>query len=296
MVMIRVSVYYPTAARPQGEGTVPRSSLLAGAVLSWVKSPQGLYTEFVSDALNSRRKGMCEPKMERIEESYTRTLQNRLVTFFVVLTAVGVLGMLWARLLPGGPPAKGSLIVASTAFVAIAVVGGGLRSRYGYLMLAALVLCWLGDYAGPLNFLLGVTFFLFAHLAIIGACFVLGLHARRVAVAACFSVGLSAAVLAWLIPTIPVGERAHIVAYVIVITSMCFCVMGTRVSPSARLLRFGAICFYLSDFLLAITMYVKSGDIFTVVGYPLYYTSCVLFALSAVVYDRDVRKPLVLPM
>lgn len=233
--------------------------------------------------------------MKRIDGPNRRTVQNGLIAFLIALTTAGVLGMLWARLLPGGPSGRASLIVASTAFVAIACVGGGFRSRYGYLLVAALLFCWLGDFAGPLNFLVGVTFFLFAHLALIGACFILGMHARRVAVAALFSAGVSVAVLAWLFPHIPVGERTHIVAYVVVITSMCFCVLGTRVSSAARLLRIGAICFYLSDVLLAITMYVKSGDLFTVVGYPLYYGSCILFALSAVAYDRDVRKPLVLP-
>ena len=116
--------------------------------------------------------------------------------------------VLVAALLLGKPLiAAGAKLVASSAFVALAMRAGALTSRYGVLILAGLALSWFGDAfligTSQRWFLLGLASFLLAHVAYVAAFVTAGIE-RRWTLAAALPVALIAAgVLSWLQPHLP---------------------------------------------------------------------------------------------
>ncbi len=202
---------------------------------------------------------------------------------WVVAAVVGlsVAGALLAK--PVGIPAltRPLLIVASTGFVAIALIGGGLAHRFGRFMVLGLVLCGLGDLLGPIDFTLGAMMFLLAHLAFIRAFAIHGVEGRRALRSLGLCIPISIVVLAWLLPHAEGGDRVLVISYTCVITAMLVLAMGMWAGSPRRLIIAGVVLFYISDVFVARWAFVGGGSLNAILCYPLYYGACLLLGRSA---------------
>ncbi|MCP4641264.1 MAG: lysoplasmalogenase [bacterium] len=206
-----------------------------------------------------------------------------------ILVYIGVFGMVTAWCTDRLDNAMPWVYMASTSYVLIGVLGGGLRSTFGRLILVALVLCWMGDVFGPGNFIMGLGAFLLAHLALIPAFAVHGVQWKRAALSSILVLPISAGLFVWLFPHVPVCQQAPVIAYLLVISAMTTAAFGLRRGPARLLLILAAIAFYFSDILVAKTAFIDQGErelLTTAVDYPIYYGSCVLFAFSVFARER----------
>jgi uncharacterized membrane protein YhhN len=197
---------------------------------------------------------------------------------FTVTAALAVAGLVVSWLADAPAYRFWFIVIASTSYVFAALGAGALRSHYGRLVLGALSLCWLGDFFGPGNFLLGVVFFLLAHLLLIPGFLLRGVSLRSLGASLVVSVFVTAVVTIYLSARIPPGERPFIYAYAAVIALMLGFAGGTLGAGSRGLIPVAALVFYVSDLFLAQTAFLGGGRIWTLTGYPLYYLACVLFA------------------
>ncbi len=175
-------------------------------------------------------------------------------------------------------------IIASTGFVMTGVCAGGLASRYGLLVLLALVFSWFGDVfllsKHRAAFLAGLVSFLLAHLSYTlafasGPCLVI---ASGVA-ALCCSVA-AMVVVPWLWPHLDAKMRGPVVAYIAVISVMVVCSAGAAWAEGRWIILVGATMFYLSDITVARDRFVAPGFVNGLWGLPLYYGGQLLLALS----------------
>ncbi len=205
------------------------------------------------------------------------TLKTRLVWTTIALSVSAALGIIVIRSLNLSVWGPQMPLIASSGFVMTAVFGGAFTSRFGRLMLAGLVCCWLGDMLGPHDFMTGAYAFLVAHVFLILAFLTLGVHwptALRVSIPL-GSVSLFQ--LVYLLPHVPPSDKPGIIAYTIVITVMVFCACGLW--KESRLLAIAAILFYVSDHFVGRWRYI-GGSWNGYVCYPLYYAACLHFAYS----------------
>jgi hypothetical protein len=138
------------------------------------------------------------------------------MTFFssrnlIVIVATGCSALVVLLLIGQDIAAAVSKLVASSAFVALAIQVGGLRSNYGRLILLGLVFSWFGDASliGETQtlFLLGLGAFLLAHVTYIAAFIVKGVDAKWTASAALPIAAIALAVSAWLAPHVQPGDQ-----------------------------------------------------------------------------------------
>jgi uncharacterized membrane protein YhhN len=173
--------------------------------------------------------------------------------------------------------------VASTGFVGLAITLNAMDSRYGRVVLLALVLGWLGDVLlipkSRAAFLAGLIAFLTSHLAFSLAFSGLGVSWQELLLAsgALLIVGWK---IGWpLVGKAPESLRWPARAYLAVISLMVALAAGTTPQHGLPIL-FGAIAFYLSDLAVARQRFVGPSLINKLVGLPLYYLAQVIFALS----------------
>jgi len=200
----------------------------------------------------------------------------------VLVTALCIVGMVVALCAHRADVFRPLAMSASTCFVLIAVVGGGLAYRYGRLVLAGLVFCWLGDYLGPGNFMLGLAAFLLAHVAFAGAFLARGLAKERALAALVAVLAGSGGLLVWLLPHVPSPDRLLVVAYAAAIGLMAVFAAGASRGRAGRVILLAAVLFYVSDIFVARWRFVSPGLANALVCYPLYYSACVLFAWTVV--------------
>ena len=194
--------------------------------------------------------------------------------FFTVLTAICVVLALFGRDWGLGLERYPLLVSASTGFLLVALLAGASRDAYGRFNLAALGFCWLGDVLGPYNFALGAGMFLLAHLVFVAAFVARGLNWRR-CLRSTLLIVPSGAILYWLLPQVEASMWGLVIAYTIVITVMLIAAGGTT-----RLIFTAAVVFYVSDIFVARWRFVDQDGSNAYICYPLYYTACLLFALS----------------
>lgn len=196
-----------------------------------------------------------------------------------VLLAVAVAALVWAEVRSFRPGVLMAKPVASTVFVATAGAAGALGSRYGRLVLLALVLSWLGDVLllgqGKRWFVAGLGSFLVAHLAFAGAFLVQPQGVAGLAVGAVAMVAVGVGVLRWLWPHLPAALRPAVAAYVVAIA-----VMVALASGAGAVLAAAAAAFAASDVLVARHRFVTASAVNKVVGLPLYYAAQLAFAWS----------------
>lgn len=207
---------------------------------------------------------------------------------FVFGTAFGTAGLMasTAKLLDASHLAM--ICVASTSFVMIPVAGGALGSAYGWCIFAGLVGCWWGDMLGfHGQFIASVAAFLLGHVAFSAAFFVRGVDWGRLLQALPFVFFVALTVVVWILPFVdnPV-ERIAVCAYCVVISSMVLSALGASEGSLGKLIAAGAIVFFVSDIFVARWKYVPDTMYNAYFCYPLYYLSCVLMGLTAVVYRK----------
>jgi uncharacterized membrane protein YhhN len=202
----------------------------------------------------------------------------------VIAIAAACLALVALQLLGQTLPAVGAKVVASTAYVALAIRSGALKSPYGRLVLAGLVFSWCGDMAltglSRQAFLAGLSAFLLAHIAYIAA-FVRHGYDRTWAIVAAIPLTLVAiAVWTWLEPNTPTALSVPVRAYIAVISLMLIFAIGTRGRGGSPLIVAGALMFFLSDLSVAALRLVQTDYATYAVGLPLYFAAQACFALS----------------
>ena len=183
-------------------------------------------------------------------------------------------------------------LVASAAFIVVALVAGAMDSRYGRVVLTGLVLSWFGDafLIGTTQrlFLFGLVSFLCAHVAYATAFITLGVERRWTLSAAGAIVVVAALVLTWLAPYLPAGLVWPVRIYTAVISLMVITAFGTLGAGASPLIVSGAVLFFMSDLSVAAMRFTEPLFATYVFGLPLYYAGQLCLALSvATVQSAD---------
>jgi uncharacterized membrane protein YhhN len=181
-----------------------------------------------------------------------------------------------------------SNVIASTAFVVLAVLLGAASSSYGRWVLAGLVFSWLGD-ALLLSrrsglFLGGMAAFLAAHV-VYAVAFAVALASNAlptpvlsVAFVLMGAVGL--VTLRWLWPYLQGIYKGAVGSYVLALSVMCVLAIALGAATGSWLPAVGALVFAASDIAVARDRFVAPGFVNPAVGLPLYYAAQVMLALS----------------
>lgn len=176
-------------------------------------------------------------------------------------------------------------LLASSSFVALAISAGAMRSAFGRLLLAGLLLSWIGDMLllgrTQALFLSGLCAFLLAHLAYVTAFIARGVNWRWVAAAAIPVALTSAFVSAWLSPHVPDAMQIAVRLYTVVISCMVIAAIGTRGAGAGLAIPVGALLFYFSDLSVAAGQFMQTEFPNYVWGLPFYYGGQLLLAGSA---------------
>ena len=175
-------------------------------------------------------------------------------------------------------------MVASTAFVAVAISVGATDSTFGKVMLVGLALSWFGDlfltYNGRGPFVAGLAAFLAGHVAYVIAFANRGLgdgfYLPLVAMAV-----VAIPIALWLMPTVPRELKAPAIAYMTVISLMVATAVSTDAHTADWRIPVGAIAFYLSDIGVARDRFAAPGFINRLIGLPLYFGGQLLLAWAA---------------
>ena len=172
--------------------------------------------------------------------------------------------------------------VLSALFVVAVVRYEPLRSSYGRLVLAALLLSWLGDVLlipdGARAFRAGIAAFALGHVAYVGAFGVRDVDLARLGLAVA-PVLLALFVAArWLRPHVPADMKVPVSAYMGIISAMGVAAAGaSRADP---LILVGALLFYVSDLSVARDRFVAPSPWNRRWGLPLYYAAQLILATS----------------
>lgn len=203
--------------------------------------------------------------------------------WIVAATAAAVAGLLAAEWRGSRAGVWVAKPLASTGFIALALVCGALETRYGRWVLVALALGWLGDVllipkrSRP-SFAAGLGSFLLGHLAFFVAFLVRGVAWPWLAGAALAAAALAAPVLRWLWPSVPSTLRGPVVAYVAVISAMVAAAAGAFGAGAGALLLAGALGFFVSDLAVARERFVAKSFSNKLWGLPLYYAAQLVLA------------------
>ena len=199
----------------------------------------------------------------------------------LALACLALVGLLLVELSFAAAIAK---LIASTAFIGIAINVGALESPYGRTLLNGLVLSWLGDAFligdSRTAFLSGLAAFLFAHVAYIAAFVRRGISVRWTSIAALPVAALAIGVSVWLAPHVPVDMQIPVRLYTAVISLMLIAAIGTRGLGASWLILAGASLFFVSDLSVAALRLVQTEFPTYVWGLPFYYAGQACLALS----------------
>jgi len=209
---------------------------------------------------------------------------NTQIRTTVVVTAIACLVLVGTLLSGTDTVAAGAKIIASTGFLAVAILSGALHSTYGKVLLAGLTLSFAGDtfLIGETQhaFLAGLAAFLLAHLAYVAAFAVNGINLRWLAAAALPVIGIAIGIAIWLAPYTPPELSLPVRLYTIVISGMVIAAIGTRGKGGSILILVGALLFFMSDLSVAALRLVQTELPTYVWGLPLYYAGQLCLALS----------------
>ena len=158
--------------------------------------------------------------------------QNRLTPIWISIVAAAATTMVICRYLDMNFAVTISKVIASSAFIAVGLSAGALKTRYGHIVLAALILSWVGDLLltreSESMFLFGLGAFLLAHIAYVTAFLVRGID-RKVALVAFVPIALiSLVTAAWLAPYVPADFIIPVRVYTIVISLMVIAAFGSK--------------------------------------------------------------------
>ena len=173
--------------------------------------------------------------------------------------------------------------LAAVAFVWLALSLDATSTLYGQWMLAALVLCLLGDLFlmpdSERSFLAGLAAFLCGHLLFAVAFFQLPGNLLGLAISALPVLVLLGTVWRWLIPHVGADMKIPVILYILVISTMLLCAGLTVGQPAAWLIIIGAWGFACSDLAVARRQFIAPQSRLTSVwGTPLYFISQMVLA------------------
>ncbi len=179
-----------------------------------------------------------------------------------------------------------SKLAASMCFVLIAIVLGAWGTRYGQLLLIALLLGMLGDglllMRHSAGFMAGLGAFLLSH-GFFAASFLQGhVSAEVVVVASALAVVLALIALRWLLPHTPRHFKVPVLLYVAVILVMCVTATGYAIPSGSWLVLAGAWLFAASDLSVARDRFVCQAYVNRLWGLPTYFVAQLLLAWSMV--------------
>ena len=174
--------------------------------------------------------------------------------------------------------------IASTAFIAVAVLNGAWDTAYGQAVVVALVFSWFGDVfllsKDRKMFLGGLVAFLVGHVAF-GVAFVLNTVLWTwVAIALVPLLGIFQAIRGWLLPNVEGKMKVPVMAYMVVITAMVALAAGTVGTSGEPLYLVAATMFFISDLAVARDRFIEPGFKNRTWGLPLYYGAQILFGLT----------------
>jgi uncharacterized membrane protein YhhN len=200
------------------------------------------------------------------------------------LAAIGCLALVVSNLVDAPAMAIPSKLLASTAFLATAVVAGAFKSRYGRLLFAGLVMSWFGDAfllgTTDQTFLFGLAAFLLAHVAYVIAFVARGVNIKW-GLAAFIPIALSTiGAMIWLAPFVSAEMLIPVRIYALVISLMVVTAFGVRGNAGPTLIPIGALLFYFSDLSVAAGQFIQPAFPQYVWGLPFYYTGQIMLALS----------------
>jgi uncharacterized membrane protein YhhN len=175
-------------------------------------------------------------------------------------------------------------MVASTAFIAVAIAVGATDTTFGKTMLVGLALSWFGDlfltYNGRTPFVAGLVAFLAGHIAYVVAFTNRGLgDSLHLPVLALIVIPIPIA--RWLLPTVPKELKGPVIAYMVVITLMLAAAVQTDAAIADWRIPVGALAFYLSDIGVARDRFAAPGYVNRLIGLPLYFGGQLLLAWAA---------------
>jgi uncharacterized membrane protein YhhN len=200
------------------------------------------------------------------------------------LTLVACAVLVASRLVDASVAAAGSKLVASCLFLAVAVISGARKSRYGRIILVGLACSWFGDMfllvERPGFFQAGLVSFLIAHVAYIPAFSTYGQNDRWMLAALLPVAAVSLAVTIWLGDYLPDDMVVPVRVYTFVISLMVIVAFGARGAGGPMLIPIGATLFYLSDLSVASLQFTDPAFPHYVWGLPFYYTGQLALALS----------------
>ena len=200
----------------------------------------------------------------------------------VVVCALSVSGLLVAEHRDASFARATCKLAASSAFVAFALSLGAASTTYGTVVLAALLLSWVGDALLLSNaqrvFLGGLAAFLLAHVAYTAAFWVDGAPGLVFPLALLGFGAVGVLTVRWLWPHLPAGDRPPVVAYVAVIAVMCAAATDFSRSVGSVVPALGAACFMASDLSVARDRFVVRSVANRLWGLPLYYVAQLLLA------------------
>ena len=212
------------------------------------------------------------------------------VRALVVLALVACAALVTCQLLGVAIGAIISKLVASTAFLAVAIHSGAARSRYGRTVFLGLICAWcgdmflLGDSQGL--FLAGLVSFLLGHVAYVAAFWRHGQSYRWSLSALLPVAAISFLVSAWLAPFLPPDMVIPVRVYTFIISLMVMTAFGARGAGSTALIPAGAALFYLSDLSVATMQFTEPEFPTYIWGLPFYYTGQLMLALSVASANR----------
>lgn len=175
-------------------------------------------------------------------------------------------------------------IIASSAFVLVAIQLGATSSSYGRIILTALALSWVGDVflLSRTNrlFLLGIASFLLSHtvFSLAFANLPLSTPALITGFVAMSCIGII--VIWWLWSHLLSFYRVAVTAYVVAIISMCSFAIAVSAASGNWILALGALAFAASDLSVARDRFVAPSFKNRAWGLPLYYAAQITLALS----------------
>lgn len=204
-------------------------------------------------------------------------------TFFV-LSLLACAALVACQLYDVRAGAVVAKLLASTAFILVALRSGGTASRYGTIVIAGLVLSWFGDMfllgSSESLFLAGLVSFLLAHVAYIIAFSFHGLNDRWSFAAVVPIAAVSILVSLWLAPFLPQEMIVPVRVYTFVISLMVITAFGAKGAGGPVLIPAGALLFYFSDLSVATMQFTEVAFPNYVWGLPFYYTGQLLLAMS----------------
>jgi uncharacterized membrane protein YhhN len=166
---------------------------------------------------------------------------------------------------------------AAACFVWAALAWGALETPYGRWIFAGLVLSACGDLLliprADGAFRAGIAAFLLGHVAY-AAAFVSGPWDPPTLALAAVAVAFAAwRIQRWLLPHVPAGFRAPVIAYLGVISTMVALAVAASAAGRPLLAAVGAIAFAASDLSVARNRFVAPSFTTTAWGLPLYFAS-----------------------